>query len=138
MEDYQKRHRLFDKQLNKCIIESHFILDKLGIVEYDGNHISCVFRVEIGRVRNDKYEVSISVPRDSNFGYSEDPENLKRKVKCAEILLIKNDEMYYNSDWGYDDVRKFWGDTRASDDKNVDALKQEIERLRNCVIGLSQ
>lgn len=137
MEDYQRRHMLFEKQTNKCIIEGNIILYKFGL-EYDGSELSHVFRVDIGWVGNDKYEASICVPRDSNFGYSEDPENLKKKVKCAEILIFKNDEPYYNSKWGYDDVRKFWGDTRASDDKNVDALKQEIERLRNCVIELSQ
>lgn len=88
---------------------------KISRDQFDGIY----FKVPIGSIGDDEYNASICVPP-----YAAD---------AAEIVLFKNDEEYYCEKWGYQESCRFYGETGASDDKNIDALNNELERLRNCI-----
>ena len=128
MDDMEVWMREHYRQMNICTEESHRISEKMNIdrSEYKRH----CFRGSIGFVGNDEYKASISVPSDANFGLDGRERNT---AGTAEIMLFKNDEGYYNDEWGYGDVCRFWCSERASDDENIEDLNNELERLRNCI-----
>lgn len=71
------------------------------------------FRVPLGRDDGD-YFLSISFPPD---------------YEDAETALFRGDELVYNEDWGYGDVRRGFGTGDPSDPRTINALVAEIRRL---------
>ena len=47
----------------------------------------------------------------------------------AETALFRGDELVYNEDWGYEDIRRGFGTGDPADSSTIDALVAEIRRL---------
>lgn len=71
------------------------------------------FRVPLGREDGD-YFLSISFPPDCGE---------------AETALFRGDDLVYNGDWGYEDIRRGFGTGDPADASTIDALVAEIRRL---------
>ena len=71
------------------------------------------FRVPLNRDDGD-YFLSISFPPDYEY---------------AETALFRGDNLVYNEDWGYEDIRRGFGTGDPTDSSTIDALVAEIRRL---------
>ena len=97
------------------------------------------FRVPLGTCRftAQKGELSISVPFDACGNRSEDGHEYPQAAETALVLggrLKYREDLeelgYSVEDLGYDDVERWYSDTRASSPDNVLRLKAEIARLQ--------
>ena len=84
------------------------------------------FRVPLEK----RYFLSCSVPPDVMENQCSDEGNFP---KTAETLLFREDEIVYRTEWGYDDVKRFHGQDRASENNIVDEIEEEIKRLKSLI-----
>ena len=70
-------------------------------------------RIPLDRPDGD-YSLSVAFPPD--YGY-------------AETALFRGDELVYNEDWGYGDIRRGFGTGDPADSSTIDDLVAEIRRL---------
>ena len=73
--------------------------------------------------------LSVSVPPDAMGNRASDPEPYP--VAAETALIGQGGSLIYIDDWGYSGVRRFYGETRASDPDNLQRLLDEILRLEN-------
>ena len=76
------------------------------------------------------YFLSCSVPPDVMENQCSDEENFP---KTAETLLFRENEIVRRTEWGYDDVKRFYGQDRASESNIVDEIEEEIKRLKSLI-----
>ena len=84
------------------------------------------FRVPLEK----RYFLSCSVPPDVMENQCSDEGNFP---KTTETLLFMEDEIVYRTEWGYDDVKRFHGQDRASETNIVDEIEEEIKRLKSLI-----
>ena len=121
--------------MRRCSTELHETLKKLRLsmsranvdVDIPVSNGHAVL-IPIGAV----FAVSLAVPPDAMGNRSCDNVDFP---KTAETLLFCDGEPHYVSEWDYDDVIRFYGDRRASDDENVNKIFDEILRLKGLVSG---
>ncbi len=53
--------------------------------------------------------------------------------KTAETLLFRENEIVRRTEWGYDDVKRFYGQDRISETNIVDEIEEEIKRLKSLI-----
>jgi hypothetical protein len=112
----------------RCNTEANYISKAIG-----GGVISegTCFRVKLGLDKEKNvYEFSISVPGDA-YGNKLEDSGLPKTIETA---IVCNNDIVYESDWGYDDIQRFVGEYRASDDENIAILVEEIQRVTELVI----
>lgn len=76
------------------------------------------------------YFLSCSVPPDVMENQCSDKGNFP---KTAETLLFRESEIVRRTEWGYADVKSFYGQDRASEANIVDEIEEEIKRLKSLI-----
>ena len=71
--------------------------------------------------------LSSAVPIGAMGNRVEDEQEYPR---CLETALLENKGLRYVSEWGYKDVQRFYGATRASEPCNIKKVQNEIKRLK--------
>lgn len=125
----------FIADMRRCRSELHEILSMLRAnvkIPASIGHCHAV-KIHLGKNYEGKvFEVSLAVPPDAMGNRSCDNVEFP---KTAETLLFCDGKPHYVSEWDYDDVIRFYGDRRASDDENVNKILDEILRLKSLVSG---
>ena len=107
-------HQVFIKKMMDCMEEVGSIARQLGY-SYQGT--GYCFRVPLDK----GYELSIAVLPDT-ISYH-----------AVETLLFKDGSSCSKYEWDYSSNLVFYGDTASSDAKNIQTLKDEIERIKDLI-----
>ncbi len=116
--------------MKKCSIEAGILASSISTrlktnIGLNKNTPFC-FRVPLEK----GYFLSCSVPPDVMENQCSDEENFP---KTAERLLFRENEIVRRTEWGYDDVKRFYGQDQASESNIVDEIKEEIKRLKSLI-----
>ena len=107
-------HQMFIKKMMDCMTEVGSIARQLGY-NYGGE--GYCFRVPLDK----GYELSIAVLPDT-ISYH-----------AVETLLFKDGSSCSKNEWDYSTNLVFYGDTASSDAKNIQTLKNEIQRVKDLI-----
>jgi hypothetical protein len=107
--------------ISRCTEEAIIFASKLAELEIDDFCFSIV-------LPND-YSLSISIPCDLALNKMSQSQDYP---KVIETLLFHKEKREFNTNFGYEndnDVKRFYGELRASEDDNVDLVKTHITNL---------
>ena len=112
-----------------CCKETFELAHKLNM-EINMNDKKFLFRIPLGTIEEKYFDAFIIVPINRNkFKFTD----LGKKPTIVK-LLIKENNFYFCYKWGYQKPKEFHAMKCVSEDSTVDRIKQEIERLRDCVL----
>ena len=104
------------------------------LAEHDPERMSTVetpkiyaIRVPLVRLDGRVAYLSICIPPDAMGNRDSDPEHYPVAIETA--LTDSDGGVIFIDDWGYSDVRRFYGKERASEVQNCNDLLNEIRRL---------
>jgi len=110
--------------MTRCNIEAVIIANYLDVAINNG----CFnFRYKlVDDSDGNNWELSICIPPDGCGNRLQDNTEYPTMI---ETLLFKNNNMTYSPEWEYEDVCRWYSETRASSNDNILKIVAEIQRL---------